>query len=289
MGICIFGQGDCLTKTSTDISDITNNDTTINNSIKNLIDQNCNTDTLQSNTINIIGSNVKKLSATQKNSIESMCILQTILKSNVSTEVVNNLLNKLKNNVETSGALLGSPASNDTIIKKMTTNKVNIDNSKFNQVSKNCILGAKQNNLLNIIGSNVEDTTTDQANKAFLKCLSQHSDDTGITAASLSDTKNETDNTTKTQGGDVAKSVGEGVSTAAQGVGTGVGTAAQGVGTGVSTAAQGVGTGVSTAAQGVGTGVGNALGGALGGAFIVPCIILLVISAIVAFIMFGKH
>jgi hypothetical protein len=263
MGICIFGQGDCQTHTSTDISDITNNDTNINNSIKNLINQNCNTDTLQSNTINIIGSNVKKLSATQKNSIESMCILQTVLKSNVSSSVIDNLLNKLKNNVETSGALLGSPASNDTIVKKLTSNKSTVDNSKFNQVSKNCILGAKQSNLLNIIGSNVEDTTTDQANTAFLKCLSQHSDDTGITASDLSDTKNETDNTTKTQGGDIAKSAGEAISTAAQGIGKGIGSAAEGLGEGI--------------------------GAGLGGQFIIPCIILLVISAIVGFIMFSKH
>jgi hypothetical protein len=237
MGVCILGMGDCNTETSTNISDITNNDTEINNSIKNKINQDCNQLMTQSNTINIIGSNVKKLTAKQKNSVQSMCIMKSILTSQVSADVTNKLLDKIKSNVETTGALVGSPASNKTVVQKLTNNKVKIDNSKFNEISKKCIIDLKQVNLLNIIGSNVEDTTTDQANEAFLKCLSAHSDDTKIDASALSDTTQETDNTSKTQGGDVAKSVGEGVGTAAKGVGEGVGTAAKGVGDGVSSVA----------------------------------------------------
>ena len=234
MGICILGMGDCGTSTSTDISNITTNDTEINNSLKNQINQDCNQLLGQSNVINIVGSTTKKLSAAQKNSVQSMCIMQSILKSQTSADVVNKLLDKIKSNIETSGALLGSPASNNTIIKNVTENRTKIDNSKFNEISKKCILDTKQSNLLNIIGSNVEDTTTDQANEAFLKCLSTHSDDTQITAASLSDTQQEADITSKTQGGDVAKSLGEGVGTAAKGVGEGVSTGAKGVGEGLS-------------------------------------------------------
>lgn len=222
MGICIFGMGDCTSSTSTDISNITNNDTNINNSIRNKIDQDCNQLLSQPNTINIIGSSVKRLSASQKNSIDSLCILQSILKSETSADVVNKLLDKIKSNVETSGALIGSPASNDTIIRNITENKVIIDNSKFNEISKKCIMDLRQVNLLNIIGSNVEDTVTDQVNGSFLRCLSNHSDDTRITAASLSDTKNETDNSSKTQGGDLIKSIGEGISSAAEGLGKGL-------------------------------------------------------------------
>ena len=241
MGVCILGMGDCNTETSTDISNITNNDTNINNSIKNIINQDCNQQLSQGNTINIVGSNVKKLTAKQKNSFQSMCIMQSILKSNVSADVTNKLLDKIKSNVETTGAVLGSPASNKTVVKNMTTNKTNIDNSKFNEISKKCIVDLKQSNLLNIIGSNVEDTTTDQANEAFLKCLSQHSDDTGISAAALSDTKQESDNTSKTSGGDVGKSLGE----AAKGIGEGVGTAGEGLGKGVGSGAAGIGAGAS--------------------------------------------
>lgn len=212
MGICILGIGDCNSTTTTDISNITNNDTTINNSIKNEIQQNCNMDTIQSNTINIVGSTVGKLSATQKNSIQGLCIMQSLLDSNVSTDVQNKLLDKIKNNVETEGSMLGSPASNQTVAKNVTTNKTNIDNSKFNQISKNCIINTKQSNLLNIIGSNVQDSNFDQANDAFMKCLSSHSDTTKVTAAQLADTSNATDNTTKAAGGDIGKSIAKVVS-----------------------------------------------------------------------------
>jgi len=221
MGVCILGMGDCNSASSSDISNITDNNIEINNSIRNQINQDCSQLLGSSNTINIVGSTVKKLSASQKNSVQSMCIMQSILKSQTSADVVNKLLGQIKNNLESRGALLGSPASNNSIVKNITTNKTNIDNSKFNDISKKCIMDIKQSNLLNIIGSNVEDTTTDQANEGFLKCMSAHSDDTAITAASLGDTKQEAESTSKTSGGDVAKSLGEGVSTAAQGIGAG--------------------------------------------------------------------
>ena len=247
MGICILGMGECTTENISETSNITSNDTNIDNSIKNQINQDCNQLMTQSNTINIVGSTVKKLSASQKNSIQSMCIMQSILKSNTSADVVNKLLDKVKNNLETKGAVFGSPASNKTIVNNMTTNKTNINNSKFNEISKKCIMDIKQSNLLNIIGSNVEDTTTDQANEAFLKCLSQHSDDTGISAASLSDTKQDADNTSKAAGGDLGESIGA--------------------------AAEGVGKGVGAAAEGVGAGVGKGLGGVIS-AYMTPIIII---------------
>lgn len=221
MGVCILGMGDCNSASSSDISNITDNNIEINNSIRNQINQDCSQLLGSSNTINIVGSTVKKLSASQKNSVQSMCIMQSILKSQTSADVVNKLLGQIKNNLESRGALLGSPASNNSIVKNITTNKTNIDNSKFNDVSKKCIMDIKQSNLLNIIGSNVEDTTTDQANEGFLKCMSAHSDDTAITAASLGDTKQESQSTSQTSGGDVAKSLGEGISSAAQGIGEG--------------------------------------------------------------------
>lgn len=220
MGFCALGIiGDCNSTTTTDISDITNNNTDINNSITNMIKQDCNMDTIQSNTINIIGSTVKKLTAKQNNSIQSSCIMQSVLKSTTDATVVNNLLSKIKTNLETKGAIFGSPATNNTIVKNLTNNNTKIDNSTFNNISKNCILNTTQKNLLNIIGSNVEDTTTDQYNSAFLKCLSQHSSDTGIKASDLSDTKEDTDNKSKTTGGDLPGSVGDAISKIVKSVG----------------------------------------------------------------------
>ncbi len=255
----MFGTiGDCTTENTTDISDITNNNVEINNSIKNNIKQDCSQAVLQSNTINIIGSNVKKLSAIQKNSLESLCILQSILKSTTNADVINNLMNKVKENMKSEGGLLGSPSSNKTVIKRMQENSSKVDNSKFNEISKNCIMNIKQKNLLNIIGSNIEDTTTDQANMAFLKCLSQHSDDTGIDTSVLSDTKTETDTTKSAAAGDIGKSVG--------------------------TAAEGIGKGVGTAAEGVGKGVGAGIGGIISG-YMTPIIISLVVIVLASLVL----
>jgi hypothetical protein len=226
MGLCILGQGDCSSLNKTDISDITRNNVEINNSIKNKINQDCNATALQNNTINIIGSTVKKLTANQKNSLESMCILQSILKSTTDAKVVNDLMTKVKDNLKSSGGLLGSVApNNETVIKNLTENSTKVDNSKFNEISKNCIMSIKQTNLLNIIGSTVEDTTTDQANAAFLKCLSQHSDDTGITADSLNVKKSDTETTKESKSGDIGDSAGN----VFRGMGEGVGSALGGV------------------------------------------------------------
>jgi hypothetical protein len=261
MGVCILGQGDCKSETSTEMKNITSNNTEIDNSIRNKINQDCNVAMSQSNTINIIGSKVKKLTASQDNAIKSMCVMRSILKNNISTDVTNKLLDEIKNNVSTTGALAGAPAANKTIVQNFTDNSTKINNSKFNDITKRCILGLTQANMLNIVGSEVEDSTIDQTNKAFLECLSEHSDDTLVTVASLSDTQKKDENTTKTQGGDVLKSAGEGVGTVATGLGTGVGTAATGLGAGVGIAATGVGAGVSTAATGVGAGVSTAAQG----------------------------
>lgn len=242
MGVCILGMGDCTSKSSVDLTDITNNDISINNSIKNLIEQNCQTIADQSNVINIVGSKVIRLNATQKNSIESLCIMQSILDSSVENKVQQNLLDKVKTSLETSGGLLGSPAENETISKKITNTKMEIDNSKFNEVTKNCIANIKQENILNIIGSEVEDANFDQANDTFLKCLADHSDITKVTADALADTKQESDTGIITESGDIGESVG----TAAEGLGEGISTAAKGVGEGVGTGAKGVGSGLSS-------------------------------------------
>lgn len=226
MGICILGQGDCDSVNTVDITSITNNDININNSIKNIINQNCNTITSQSNVVNIVGSKVVRLNASQKNSIDSLCILQSVLDSSISNDVQQNLLDKIRTNLESKGGLLGSPAKNLTISKNITTNAANIDNSKFNEVTKNCILDTRQENLLNIISSEVEDSNIDQVNNSFLKCMSEHSDITKVTADAILDTQQEEEISATAQSGDIGASIG----TAAQGIGSGIGTAAQGLG-----------------------------------------------------------
>lgn len=273
MGVCILGMGDCSSKNKVDITDITKNNTEINNSIRESVSQNCSQAAIQSNIINIVGSKVRKLNAKQTNEIQSMCIMQSILKSTTDTEVVNNLMNKVKESLQTKGSVLGSPAENETVRKNITENSSKVDNSKVTNVLKDCIMKTDQKNILNIIGSDVEDVTTDQANKAFLKCLSQHTSETGIKAKDIKDTKQESDISASAEGGDVGKSLGE---------------AAKGIGSGVGTAGEGLGKGVGSAAKGLGEGIGAGIGGIIS-AYITPiiisCVILLIISLIASYFM----
>lgn len=272
MGICILGMGDCNTPSSTDISHITNNETNINNSIKNLISQNCKMNSDQDNTINIVGSTVAKLTASQKNSLKGLCIMQSVLDSTVSNEVQQKLLDAIKSNVETTGGFLGSPASNNTVSKSLSDNKNNINNTKFNEVSKDCILNTKQRNLLNIIGSSVSDSTIDQVNESFMKCLSQHSDVTHVSSDMLADTKLSTDNQAATSGGDLGKSVGD---------------AAKGIGAGIGDAAKGVGAGVGDGAKGAGTGLGNVIS-AYTWPIAICCIVCVISLMVVAYMMLSN-
>lgn len=273
MGVCILGMGDCASKNKVDITDITKNNTEVNNSIRESINQNCSQAAIQSNVINIVGSKVRKLTAKQENEIQSMCILQSILKSTTNSEVINNLMSKVKENLQSKGSVLGSPAENETVKKNITENSSKVDNSKFNEISKQCIMKSDQKNIMNLIGSDIEDMTTDQANKAFLKCLSQHSSETGISAKDLKDTKNETDITKSAKGGDVGESLGE----AAKGIGSGVGTAAKGIGEGAGSAAEGLG-------KGVGAGIGGIISGWLT-PIIISCVILAIVSLIGSYFM----
>lgn len=257
MGVCILGMGDCSSKNKVDITDITKNNTEVNNSIRESINQNCSQAAIQSNVINIVGSKVRKLTAKQQNEIQSMCILQSVLKSTTNSEVINNLMSKVKENLQSKGSVLGSPAENETVRKNITENSSKVDNSKFNEITKQCIMSADQKNIMNLIGSDIEDMTTDQANKAFLKCLSQHSSETGISSKDIKDTKNESDITHSAEGGDVGKSLGE--------------------------AAKGIGSGVGTAAKGIGEGVGAGIGGIIS-AYMTPIIVCVVILLVVSLI-----
>jgi hypothetical protein len=267
MGICFLGLGDCDSVSKVDISDITENNLEINNSIKNIINQNCKTIASQSNVINVIGSKVVRLNASQKNSFEGHCIMQSILSSDVDSSVQDKLIEKIKNNLETSGGLLGSPAKNDTVADTIKKNKTSIDNSQFNQITKDCLLNIDQENLLNIIGSEVEDSKFDQVNDLFLKCLSEHSNVTKVSSDFLQDTQQEKALSSTTESGDVGGSLGKAV---------------KGLGEGISEASKGIGEGTSEAAKGVGEGIGEAFKG-LALPSIIITIVVIIVGSIFAY------
>jgi hypothetical protein len=212
MGICILGMGDCTSESSVDINSITDNNTVINNVIKNNIEQSCNIASGQGNTINIVGSDVKNLTASQKNTLQSLCVMQSILKSNVDLSIQQKLLDQIKGNVESKGVLLGgAPASSKYKVTSETKNRTSLNNEIANEAIKDCLVKMKQNNLLNIIGSSVEASNFDQVNESFLKCMSTHSNDTGIIISDVKEISKDTSSDVKAKGGDVLVSAGDAV------------------------------------------------------------------------------
>lgn len=191
MGVCVFGLvGDCNTKNNTNVENVTTNDSAVITKIKNKISQNCNTSSSSSsNTINIIGSKIKNFNSTQKNSVETLCKLQSILSADIGNNEEQKVLNAIKENLKSKGTLLGSSAENSSVSKNITNNSSSVETEKFNEISKDCILGIKQSNVINIIAAEVEDSNIDQVNLAYLKCMSAHSDDTKIERKDINDTK----------------------------------------------------------------------------------------------------
>lgn len=193
-------------KNVTDLTTIVMNRTDINNSVKNNIQQNCVSTQDATNVANIIGSKVRKLSTNQQNSIRNLCVLQTMLDSSVDTQTQTALLDKIRENLKSQGGILGGNSENISVSKSISKNESFIDNSKFNQVTKDCILNISAKNIINIIGSDVQDSNIDQVNQTFLQCMSQHSDTTKISASDIKQASKDVDITSESKAGDLGES-----------------------------------------------------------------------------------
>ena len=210
---CMFGAiGDCTVSSSSETIDITDTVTNIDNSIKNKVDQNCNSTQSANNVINIINTKMKDSSLSQQNTVKNLCVLQSALDSSISNNIQQKVLDTIKENLEAKGSVLGSPASTNSVSQRLIKSKTDIDNSKFNEVAKNCILNIQAENIANIIGSDIEHSGFNQVNDSFLQCLSEHSDITKITTDDIKETELGKDTVDKSSGGNLIESIGNAIS-----------------------------------------------------------------------------
>jgi len=194
-------------KSTSNVNVINSTDLGISNETYNSIDNQCKSTTNQSNVLNIIGSTVTKLTTSQKNIAQNICILKTAInnvsKAEEKSAMMNNLqaaLNASAKNAQESqskasaSAAIGfaplSFAKGESEAYLTSKNKTNVDqtsnqnisnflNMKLSQKTINetimgCINDIDQSNVMNIIGSNVSESNLEQGNDYMTKCISEN-------------------------------------------------------------------------------------------------------------------
>ena len=206
---CAFGIiGDCNTVAKNEVTNISNQLSSIDNSIKTSIDENCTSTGKQSNVINIINSTLRNASLNQQNVLKNVCSLQSVLDSNVNADAQNRVLAAIAQNAESKGALIGgSPASSETVTNAISNTSNYINNGQVLDIVKNCVLQIDQQNIANVIGSDLSNTDFNQANDSFMECLASDSNTSNIAATGKNNAELEANQTTKATGGDIFASL----------------------------------------------------------------------------------
>ena len=177
-------------------------DVVTDQSIKNKINESCSTGNMQSNELNISNSTIKNLTANQTNYMKNMCVLSTILSNSSKAANESDLINKITEQLESKGGtILGGDSSNTSISKLFTTVKLNTDQSQLNDIMKSCFNDTEQKNIIDIINSNVSDSTINQANNKIFECITSHVQSSDMSSDNKNAIKNEADKAMKSEGG----------------------------------------------------------------------------------------
>jgi hypothetical protein len=165
----------------------------------NEIQNTCNSNTSQHNVLNIIGSNVTKLTTNQKNVGKNICVLQTAINTVQDSSAQSAMMAAIKTALEQkSAAGLGVAVSNSNQNTNITNKfDTHVSNETFNKAVTGCINNLDQSNVMNIIGSNVTDANLGQSNDSFMQCLSNNGATTEQKASAASTAGASTESTTK--------------------------------------------------------------------------------------------
>lgn len=158
------------------------------------INSSCSSTAKQTNIVSIVGSRVKNLRTSQKNVAENMCKLQAMVDDQKNADLTQDTLTKISKDIEAKGGLPGSGSSSESVTKVYNQMSANIEQSKINKITKDCISNMDQQNIIQIIGSSVSDSDLNQINDSFMECISSSSEvsNMGATAAQKTDTQEDT-------------------------------------------------------------------------------------------------
>ena len=169
-------MGGSVSKQSTTVDILNSTSIGLDQTTMNNIQNTCANNTNQKNVLNIIGSNVTKLSTNQKNIAKNICILQTAIETVKDADASNKMMSALKSAIDQSSTAGIGVAVNtsDTNVRQTNVFAANVSQTDINNAITGCINQLDQSNVMNIIGSNVTDSDFSQSNDSFTKCLSSY-------------------------------------------------------------------------------------------------------------------
>ena len=216
-------------KSTSNVDVINSTDLGINNETYNKISNQCKSSTNQSNVLNILGSTVTKLTTSQKNIAQNICILKTAIENVSKAEEKASMMNALQSALNASSknaqeaqskasasasiglaplsfsqaeANTNLTATNKTNVDQTSNQKIsnflkmNISQKTINEAITGCISDIDQSNVINIIGSNVSESNLTQGNDYMTKCLSDY----GVTNTSTAAQDTSTSTTAASKG-----------------------------------------------------------------------------------------
>ncbi len=205
---CAFGIiGDCTTSAETKVVDITEQIQNIDQSIKQRIDQQCLITNTATNQLNILDSVVTNLNVDQKNIIKNMCALRNAFDASVNTEAQNKVAAVIAQHAKSTGGFLGAPADSKSVTESITNSQTFIDNSMVLESIKRCISSLTETNVINIVNSNVTNTSIKQLNDQFFECLASDENTAKLAADAKALSEKQIDQSAEAEGNDVIKSI----------------------------------------------------------------------------------
>jgi cell wall-associated NlpC family hydrolase len=167
-------MGASQTKSTTNIKELNETNLGMTQETFNEIKNTCEQKTNQKNILNIIGSNVSKLTTDQKNAAKNTCILQTAIESSKEAKGQSDVMSAIRTSLEqqASAGIGLANAESSTNIEKQNRFNFNSVQRDVNEVITGCIMDVEQENVINIVGSTVIDSNLEQANDVLAECLS---------------------------------------------------------------------------------------------------------------------
>lgn len=191
-------MGASQTKSNVAVKELNETDLNLSQETFNKVKNTCESSTSQKNVLNIVGSRIRKMTTDQKNIAKNTCVLQSAITATKGTQANNDLMSSIKAKLEqqsTAGIGLVNAESNVSI-DKQNKFKFTGTQKEVNDVIMGCIQSADQENVMNIVGSDVEDSSFNQLNEDFKNCLSTSGVASEQTAKADSKVKSSTDTET---------------------------------------------------------------------------------------------
>lgn len=159
------------------------------------LEEKCDLTNKGSNILQIVGSRIKNLNTSQKNSLQAFCKLQAVLKNETNADITNKIMDQLKSDAQVKGEMLTAGAKSNIKQNVLNQTLVNVNQTALNNTIQKCIGEQDMENIMQIVGSDVSDSNLSQVNDSIYSCIL--GSDAVQSALAKSDTESKTEMDTK--------------------------------------------------------------------------------------------